>query len=199
MYVKRKEKHSIFLNQKGFTLPEILMVMVIIGLLGLVATNSLKGAIPTSKAVTAENSCEKSLDNWILLCEQIGIAIEPSDSNPAIDTNKSALDILYEGGDSLAADYEDGYKYSNVALLDRIAVKSGSTWKISGFVAAMNYDSSAGELSLSLAKVPTELVKRTWTKRMSGTFDPNTASTTGSVRYTANSGGTHTLTFVRGL
>ncbi|MCP4022657.1 MAG: type II secretion system protein [Desulfobacteraceae bacterium] len=191
-----KQKRSKHLNNKGFTLLEILVGVAIIGIVLTMAAPGFKNARTSSKAVALQSAADKIYEHWRFFCEEAGIPMNPTDGNAAILDDNSAMDVLIRG-EGLEDDYTNAYERSGLQPMTRMATYDGSaeSFDVQGFLVELTVDGD--DFLVTYSDVPTEMVEVVWQKNFSSDFNKDSAITSGNVQYTEDADGVHDLVFAR--
>lgn len=191
-------------RQRGFTLVEMVIVVIVLGILAIVAMNSLGNTQGSSQARALFDSAQKINNAWMVLRQTGGIPADTTDANPAIKSNNTALDALMEGEEFLESRYQPAYDAAGIAPLSDmgsitttpVAGSTAGAYEINGFPFSMAAGPSGEKMLYTFSDVPTDIVKVMWESNMSSDFDA-TADTTGTgdkIQHTAATGGVHDLT-----
>ena len=191
-------------RQRGFTLVEMVIVVIVLGILAIVAMNSLGNTQGNAQAKALFDAAQKTNNAWMVLRQAGGIPADPTDANPAIQANNTALDVLMEGETFLETSYQSAYEAAGIAPLSDMATittapvagTSAGAYEVNGFDYDMALSAGGDKMLYTLADVPTEIVKVMWEPNMTAAFDA-TADTTGTgdkIQHTTATGGVHDLT-----
>lgn len=186
--------------QKGFTLIEMIIVVVILGVLGAIVSRAIgSGASSGATAAALYESSNKLASNWSILTTQAGQSSTVS-SNPLVDTvgGKTVEDVLIGGDSNMAAAYTKYWKQAGIVPLTDIAQRDAG-----GFYTINSYKLTLGgggttPISITFDAVPNEIVALVVQKHGSGVANLATDDLTNSVvRYSADTGGKRNLTILK--
>lgn len=141
----------------GFTLIELIVVVVIIGVLAVIITRQLVNTSKGSKAAVLYESANKIRDNWNVL------AITASTSNavassPFPDTGATALDVIFLGRSKVAPDKQKMWDQAGVVpLTDLVQVDTG-VYKVSTYPVTLSGGGGDNPLEVSYDDVPDEVI-----------------------------------------
>lgn len=188
-------------KQEGFTLAELVIVVVIIGILGTIVASQFRGSVSNSARAQALYSvAQKLTQNWGVFTQSSGLPTATTDSNPVIKSNNSAMDVLFDGADYLESDYQDDYNRCGLKpLADVVTVETQpSAGSTSGAYEVEGYDISVAvnndRFETTYDGVPTSVAEILWNEHMTGNFDGTASVGSGKIQHTAESGGTVDLT-----
>lgn len=191
-------------SAQGFTLVEVLIVVVILGLIAAIAVPTFNSSTERAAAVKLIQAATDNINNatQALLVTTGDVANVTTGTSAIPDTGNSFLDVLVKGKDFVHADYQTDYEDAGVARLDRqivtVTEPSAGTpgaYEVKGY--ALTYSSSAdGQAEVVFAGVPSDIVERIKADREGEAFDATVADTTGSIQHDVAVSGKHNLTIV---
>ncbi len=199
---------------RGFTLVELLVVIVIIGILGAIINNTIGGSgiAASAKAEQKYEAAIKAVNTWAAVAQYMNVAKHPLDSNMFRAAAHDALDVLIplDPRNAIATEFSARYaSNAPVRSLEQFQVITEPTTTARGVYAigdaknlvTISYDTVTQNMTVSIAEVPAEEVRALMDKYYpSSTTETNysaTARTSSNIQYTALSGSTHTLRIVR--
>lgn len=199
----KEDKKRKVRGQGGFTLIELVLVIAVLGIvISLMVTNLGGGADVSARGLRVIDADSKIRNSWALF--GVGTGVPRSDmtgSNPGIANSNNAMDMIVCGRDYVATAYQDDYDRAGIRQMSEImkivtapTASSSGSYTCEGYPVTASADSN--NITVQFQKVPSEVVEYVYNKRTSSTFNAATAVTTGTVQYSAVSGGSHTLTLV---
>lgn len=196
-------------NQKGFTLVEVLITIILIGVIAAIVYPLINNFVSSKANAQEMMSVAQNIVRSASMMNQTMRAPTTVTSNPLTAAGNNLLDAVIMGDKVtgiISATYAPRYATSGIRpMSDAVTITkqptagSAGTYQVGDSVISLTNISSR-QMGVQFTNVPTELVQEIFLSREGGTFNAGTGRTTGVVRYTAASGGTHaTMTLVYDL
>lgn len=186
-------------KQKGFTLTELIIVVIILGILAYLGVRAIAGSSDPANAAAIRASSKEIAKGVGYLHTNLGTGLSAT-ANALPKSGLNMLDVLMVGEEAVATTYTTQYRQAKMRPLEGefkvVARPSGST---PGTYELLTYPvtvvaCATGKVCVRLANVPSDTVADLAGK-YGLTFVAATAQTTGPLRYTAvDSEGFHTVT-----
>lgn len=143
----------------GFTLIELIIVVVLIAILGAIFLPSISDTSKGAKATRIKESVADISQNWLLMNNKCGTTSAIVASHPIAASGSAIEDVLFQGLSAVHADKQACYKASKVVPLAELAEKPTAATKYS----IMGYELTLGgggtaPLTATLADVPDDIV-----------------------------------------
>jgi len=198
-------------NQKGFTLVEVLITIILIGVIAAIVYPLINNFVSSKANAQEMMSVAQNIVRSVSMMNQTMRAPTAITSNPLTASGNNLLDAVIMGDKVtgiISTTYAPRYATSGirpmsdaVTITNQPTAGSAGTYTVGDSVISLvAIPGSTRQLGVQFTNVPTELVQEIFLSREGGTFNGATARTTGVVRYSAVSGGTHaTVTLVYDL
>lgn len=197
---KKSMRHA----QKGFTLVELLVVLIVVGIIAVLAVPSLLGSTSSARAETLRDAATKMAMNWQIMNQSCGTSKDVTSAITSAGTAGASLDLIFRGT-GLTAAYSGCYNTSGVRALVEMAKGSGGSYTVNDYAVSVSGGSSvAAPYQVTFTGVPVDIALPLYQKlsaasgAANATAMPSSADTTDNAfRFTAPSGGTTNVTILR--
>lgn len=195
--------------QGGFTIAELLVVVVILGILGTLATSTMSGATDQTRAVAKFTIAAKGTETAGMILSGMGTGTSTPGNN-VVHSNNTLADIIFAGV-GVNTVYQANYNLTGYPILSDAVVTmtdpvdgssagayhAGENLSVISIVTPANNRQMNWQFTNATSAEVSYLVSKYDRKT---TFAAGTADSTGRIRYTAaSSSGMHTLTIVNRL
>jgi prepilin-type N-terminal cleavage/methylation domain-containing protein len=185
------------MRQQGYTLVELVIVVVIVGFLALITTKQFgSNTSYSSRAAIYYSAAQKLAHNWEALNMVAGTGVATA-SNVLPGTGSTAVDVLFNGKSSMASAYQPYWDRAGIRPLGDMATGGSGTYYING--SQVDFNATSSNTVVRFFAVPDEIVTQLVNKYGAG-VTPLTSTVNLSnsvVQYGASNGdGTRILRLV---
>lgn len=186
-------------KSQGFTLLEMIVALVIVGVLGAVFAPSIADMVKSTKATKLKEADASIARNWMLITQKCGVTSAAA-SNPIPATGKKPEDVIFGGVANVATAYQNCYTQSSVIPLTQLGEPGAAagSYNVAGYGFAMA-GGGTSPLQLQHSTLPDEV-----TKPLVQLFNPNldmlaaSDTTNAAVQYSAAAAdSTRTVTLIQ--
>ncbi len=193
--------------QKGFTLIELMVVVLIIGVLLVVVVPSIVGSQTGSRATLIQRIADTTANNWSLLTSQAGTTTTVLNNPIAVTPGSTGVaDVLYTGAAKVAPAYLAAYNSTGIRALSHLVTKdsAGINYVVAGTsnMAITLGGGGALPMTITITNAPVELVTNLVQKIQpaASILTDGTTQTVGQLSYTCPGSGTcSSIVFLRQL
>lgn len=184
--------------QRGFTLIELIIVVIVIGILISVFLPSVKDAVNPSKSVALLRAADQITQTVSLVAKQCGVSTTVT-GNVLADTGKTLSDVVFGGEPNVAAAYKSCYKASQAKALAEVGSPTATAgeYEVQGLKMTLAGGGTA-PIQVSYAAAPDEIVLG-MAQKYNSTLTTLAASDAAStvVQYGTVTAGQRTVTVVK--
>lgn len=143
--------------QAGFSLPEVIIVVIILGFLASIVARSLGGSTDKTNATALIRMSQKLTDNWSMVAQTCGTTSDVNLSPVSSNSAANALNLMigghgnFNGAFEVPSSHLACYQQAKVLPLTDSAQWDGSDWRVSGFRPSLSWDDSTGQPTLIVA------------------------------------------------
>ena len=184
--------------QRGFTLIEMIIVVVVIGILISVFLPLIKDAVSPSKSVALLRAAEQIHQTFQLISRQCGTSTTVT-STPLAPNPKTISDVIFGGSANVAAAYTSCYAQSQAKALTEIGQPSSTAgvYNVQGYAVSLA-GGGPNPVAVSFASVENEIVfsmARKYTPSLTALATSDALSPV--IQYGSETSGARTVTVIK--
>lgn len=186
-------------SQRGFTLMEMLIVVILIGVIASIAVPLVTSSVTVKGTATTINAVADKIAKSVSLAQQT-LRVPVSSLNSTQPTSsvfggQMILDVIIKG-ESLITDATKKRDYLRSGmrpLADAVEIRGATQneYYIEGFRILRLENCATQKVCVVMENITTDVLEAMYTDRVGGAFAAATAVSTGPVQYTAETGGVH--------
>ena len=175
-------------KQSGFTLVELLMVVVILGILAYVSMTAFSGSPNAANATALRSGASEIAKGIGYINANIGNGIKTGIDNPLSADKYTMLDVLILGDEAVHADYESRYKAVAMRPLEtefRVSARTPGTdnYKLLSYPVAVSDTCPTGKVCVIFDNVPRPVLDELLVRYGLEFGDAEVAKTGGNQKY----------------
>lgn len=156
-------KRNRLLRQRGFTLAEIAVVVIIVGIMIGIAARNLGGSTDKANATSLIRFSQKVGENWSMISQNCGMTTDVNNSPLTGNSADNTLNLLVGGNSATGGGYAltgDAniacYQGAKVLPLTDSAQLIGTEWRVANHLVSLDWDNSTGQayLEITFTAVP---------------------------------------------
>lgn len=126
----RQQNFKSMRRQSGFTMTELLIVVVIIGILGVVTMRALSGSTDGAQAIAIRSTASELAKGMGYIHANLGNGLDPTAGNVVAGGSGGMLAVLVEGEGAVHSDYKQKYVRLGMRPLSSEITKVASNYRI---------------------------------------------------------------------
>lgn len=146
-------------GEEGFTLVELVVVMIVIGFLGVIVARQFTGGLTDSAAGQAMIRVAERVDeNWRTFVSTAGVSLDPR-NNEALNSESALQALCVDGEDDVASDYVSSWRRASISLIDDI-VEDGGSYQYDDYEVIFEEGNGHRELKVEFQGVPERIAEQ---------------------------------------